>query len=112
MIPVDNVFDVKTHDMLQPSSEEISKINDEKAKDEKDHTKCGVDPSVVNTVFEPKYTEKLNAMLNLLPTDSSIRETLLLSLKKWIILDFCKQYGFKKVLLGSSAHRICTNLLA
>lgn len=47
-----------------------------------------------------------------LPTDSNFREDLIFYLKKWIIADFALKYNFKKVLFGTSGHKVATQLLS
>lgn len=47
-----------------------------------------------------------------LPTSSNFREDLILYFKRWIIVDFALRYNFKKILFGTTGHKVATNLLA
>lgn len=56
--------------------------------------------------------EQLKQLIKSLPTHSNFREDLILYLKKWVISWFALKYNFKKVLLGTSGHKVATQLLA
>ena len=47
-----------------------------------------------------------------LPTMSNFREDLILYFKKWISVEFSLRYNFKKVLFGTTGHKVATQLLA
>ena len=52
--------------------------------------------------------EKLREMLDSLPTTSNFREDLILYFKKWIIVDYALKFNFKKVLFGTTGHKVAT----
>lgn len=57
----------------------------------------------------PEYTQELQALLGSL--DASFAADVSLFLKKWLIADFCIRHNFKKVFMGTTGHKIATQLL-
>lgn len=51
-------------------------------------------------------------MIDCLPTSSNFREDVILYMKRWLIADFALKYNFKKILFGTTGHKVATNLLA
>lgn len=47
-----------------------------------------------------------------LPTESNFREDLVLYLKRWLLSEFGLKYNFKKILLGTTGHKLATQLLS
>lgn len=56
--------------------------------------------------------QRLKDLMECLPTISNFREDLILYFKRWIIVDFALRYNFKKVLFGTTGHKVATQLLA
>lgn len=56
--------------------------------------------------------EAIKGIMETLPTSSNFREDLILYFKRWIIVDFALKYNFKKILFGTTGHKVATNLLA
>lgn len=52
--------------------------------------------------------ENLKLLIESLPTHSNFREDLILYLKKWVISAFALKYNFKKILLGTTGHKVAT----
>ncbi len=48
----------------------------------------------------------LKDLLNTLPTESNFREDLVLYLKRWLLSDFALKNNFKKILLGTTGHKV------
>jgi hypothetical protein len=71
---------------------------------------------ISNKYFETPDKEekrqKIQAMLNCLPTISNFREDLIMYFKRWIIVNFALKYNFKKLLFGTTGHKVATQLLA
>lgn len=94
----------------------IQQIEEEKKKDEVEHSVPNNAHEYENKVFEiqniDEKREKLVKLINSLSSESNFREDLILYLKKWLISDFALRYNFKKILLGTSGHKVATQLLA
>ena len=56
-----------------------------------------------------EYTQEMQALLGSL--EASFAADVCLFLKKWLIADFCIRYNFKRVFLGTTGHKIATQLL-
>ena len=54
----------------------------------------------------------LKDLLNTLPTESNFREDLVLYLKRWLLSDFALKNNFKKILLGTTGHKVAVQLLS
>jgi cytoplasmic tRNA 2-thiolation protein 2 len=54
----------------------------------------------------------IKKLIEALPTTSNFREDIILYFKRWIIAEFALKYNFKKVLFGTTGHKVATNLLA
>jgi hypothetical protein len=72
--------------------------------------------SVTNARVEvPQIEEKrdkLRELMECLPTISNFREDLIMYLKRWLIVAFALKYNFKKILFGTTGHKVATQLLA
>jgi len=55
------------------------------------------------------YSNKLQSLIASL--EAPFAADVILFLKKWLIADFCLQHNFKRVLMGTTGHRIATQLL-
>lgn len=47
-------------------------------------------------------------LMDILPTTSNFREDLILYYKRWIIVDFALRFNFKKILFGTTGHKVAT----
>ena len=54
----------------------------------------------------------LAELINSVPKESSFREDLIFSLKKHVIVSFALTYNFKKVLLGTTSHKVACHLFS
>ena len=55
---------------------------------------------------------RIQKMMECLPTISNFREDLIMYFKRWIIVNFAIKYNFKKILFGTTGHKVATQLLA
>lgn len=66
----------------------------------------------INTENTEEKSQKINKMMDCLPTISNFREDLIMYFKRWIIVNFALKYNFKKILFGTTGHKVATQLLA
>lgn len=96
--------------------ETAAKIEEEKKQDEVAHSVPINQDEIQNKIMQVDDVEakrdKLKQLIESLPTHSNFREDLILYLKKWVISAFALKYNFKKILLGTSGHKVATQLLA
>jgi tRNA(Ile)-lysidine synthase TilS/MesJ len=71
---------------------------------------------VKNKVLEVEDIEgkrqAIRDIMETLPTASNFREDIILYFKRWIIVDFALKYNFKKLLFGTTGHKVSTLLLS
>jgi len=58
---------------------------------------------------QEEYIGRMQVLLNTL--EASFAADLCMFFKKWLISDFCIRYNFKKVFMGTTGHKIATQLL-
>ena len=117
VVPLEAVYDVSPElDLRRSDPEELLKLEEEKKLDEANHATPSNQEEILNIVVDVSDLEakrqRLRGLIQSLPADSSFREDLILYLKRWVIADFALRFNFKKVLLGTSGHKVATQLLA
>ena len=56
--------------------------------------------------------KRMEQLMQCLPVESCFREDLILFFKKLIMADFALNFNFKKLLLGTTSHKVATQLFA
>ena len=120
ILPLEAIYDIDDErtDLRVSGPEEAQKIEEEKKRDEEQHTEQDAlaMASVTNARVEvPQIEEKrdkLRELMECLPTISNFREDLIMYLKRWLIVAFALKYNFKKILFGTTGHKVATQLLA
>ena len=91
-------------------------IEEEKKQDEIQHSTPTNLDSVLNKEVEVYDIEgkrkRIIEILECLPTISNFREDLILYFKRWIIVDFALTFNFKKILFGTTGHKVASQLLS
>ena len=94
----------------------MKEIAKEKLEDEENHSTPINLEEVTNKIIEidnlKEKRERMKKLIESLPSISSFREDLIFYMKKWVVTDFALKHNFKKVLLGTNAHKVSTQLLA
>jgi hypothetical protein len=102
--------------MAPTNQEERKEIENAKIQDEENHSAPFNPEEFMDKEVEclkiEESSDKLEKLIELLPTTMSFREELIFYLKKWIILNFALKYNFKKVLLGIAGHQISTRMIS
>jgi len=117
VLPLEVVYDISSDlDLKLVDTDTLAKLEEEKKQDELVHSKPLNEGDILNKVIDtPDLLLKRQRLANLiksLPKESNFREDLILYLKRWVIADFALMYNYKKVLLGTSGHKVATQLLA
>jgi tRNA(Ile)-lysidine synthase TilS/MesJ len=103
-------------DMRVAEQAVAQQIDEEKKRDEVEHsTPVNLDVIACKVLDFPEIEDRrkdLRDIMETLPSASNFREDLILYLKKWLIVDFALRYNFKKILFGTTGHKVATNLLA
>ena len=118
ILPLEAIFDAdaKNLDMKIPTPEEKQKLEKEKKMDEENHTTQGeqfdsVKSKYVEIQDVEEKREKLKNLIKCLPIESSFQEDLIFYLKRLLISDYCLKFNFKKALLGTTSHKVASDLL-
>lgn len=56
--------------------------------------------------------DRLRQLLACLPIESNFQEDLIFYFKKILIAEFCLKYNFKKALLGTTSHKVATQIMS
>ncbi|CDW91371.1 UNKNOWN [Stylonychia lemnae] len=117
ILPLEYVYDISDEiDLRQIDGETVQKIEEEKKQDELAHSTPTGQDEIVNKVLEVddilEKRQKLMTLIESLPTHSNFREDLIFYLKRWVISSFGLKYNYKKILLGTSGHKVATQLLS
>jgi hypothetical protein len=104
-------------DMRVADAEDAKQVEEEKKMDEEQHSTFaeGLKDVMCREVPVEDIEEKrqvLRDMMECLPKTSNFREDLILYFKRWLIVEFALRYNFKKVLFGTTGHKVATQLLA
>jgi cytoplasmic tRNA 2-thiolation protein 2 len=91
-------------------------IEEEKKLDEIQHSTPTNLESVLNKEVQVSDIEgkrkRIIEILECLPSISNFREDLILYFKRWIIVDFALTFNFKKILFGTTGHKVASQLLS
>lgn len=120
IVPLERVFDIDIGSLstldMRVADDASHLIEEEKKQDEISHaTPVGLESISCKTVDVENLTHKretLQKLMECLPSTSNFREDLILYFKRWIIVEFALRYNFKKILFGTTGHKVATNLLA
>eukprot|EP00347_Sterkiella_histriomuscorum_P003860 403362663 len=123
IVPLESVYDIGLGvnsevnvDLKMIDAEMAQKIEEEKKQDEIAHSVPANQEEIQNQIMDCQdiegKREMLKQLIESLPTHSNFREDLILYLKKWVISHFALKYNFKKILLGTSGHKVAVQLLA
>jgi len=108
------VYDIEGLDMRADAAVH-KQLEEDRKQDEELHSTVELKPEILDRELQiddlVAKRARLTEFISTLPTTSNFREDLVWCLKKWILLDFAFRYGFKKLLLGTSAHKLSTLLL-
>ena len=74
------------------------------------HAELPINKTIEINNLEEKQA-RLKALLDCIGP-ASFRSDMVFFLKRWLMSDFCLRYNFKRIFVGSSAHKTATNLLA
>jgi tRNA(Ile)-lysidine synthase TilS/MesJ len=122
ILPLESIYDLDCPgageawqlDMRVAEDPEVAqKIEEEKKRDEEEHTQQDDKvKEVTNVVVHVENIEEkrkqLRELMECLPTISNFREDMILYLKRWLIVAFALKYNFKKVLFGTTGHKVAT----
>ena len=119
IVPIEKIFEVDPGlvDMKRLSADEKLKLEEEKANDYENHTLLSDQFEEVKNVYVEiedlnEKRDRFRKLLDTLPTESSFREDLVFYFKRILISEFCLKYNFKKALLGTTSHKVATQLLS
>mmetsp|Transcript_1876 Transcript_1876/g.2586 ORF Transcript_1876/g.2586 Transcript_1876/m.2586 type:complete len:251 (+) Transcript_1876:463-1215(+) len=119
ILPLEHIFNVEPELMnfKQPTPDEKKILEEEKKNDFDNHTVLSetfleVKDKIVEIPQREQKTNRFQALIECLPVESSFREDMIFFLKKLIISEFALKYNFKKILLGTTSHKVATHLFS
>ena len=104
IVPLESVYDIN----LDTENVIVDDLESDKYKNS--GSQLTPFPHEIEVVELVDKTQKLQKLLQTL--DSGFAADLVYYLKKWIIADFCLKHDFKRVFLGTSGHKVASQLLS